>query len=200
MCVLQWLFVPLMKLFVYESKGFANVPKSGPVIFVANHASYIDGPLLRYFAEWHAGRLPRGIQSREWLEKGWFRKFLFVTLLGQIPTDGSIAKAIEVLNRGESIMLFPEGSRSATGKIGKTGHTGLGVLAAATKAKVVPVGIEGSFAWWSKTRALPSFRRCIAVRVGKPFTFAGAKTKQNYIAFQNKVMNAVAKLAKVRIA
>jgi 1-acyl-sn-glycerol-3-phosphate acyltransferase len=144
--------------------------------------------------------LPRGIQSREWLEKGRFRKFLFVTLLGQIPTDGSIAKAIEVLNRGESIMLFPEGSRSATGKIEKTGHTGLGVLAAATNAKVVPVGIEGSFAWWPKTRALPSFRRCMAVRVGKPFTFAGAKTKQNYVAFQSKVMGAVAKLAKVAIA
>jgi hypothetical protein len=40
----------------------------------------------------------------------------------------------------------------------------------------------------------------MAVRVGKPFTFAGAKTKQNYVAFQSKVMGAVAKLAKVAIA
>lgn len=200
MCVLQWLFVPLMKLFVYESKGFQNVPKSGPVIFVANHASYIDGPLIRYFAEWHAGRLPRGIQSREWLERSWFRKFLFVTLLGQIPTNGSTEKAVAALNRGEAILLFPEGHRSLTGRIEKTGHTGLGVLAAATKAKVVPVGIEGSFAWWPSGRALPSFRRCMAVRVGKPVSFAGAPNKKKYLAFQNKVMNTVAKLAKVKIA
>lgn len=201
MCVLQWLFVPLMKLFVYESKGFQNVPKAGPVIFVANHASYIDGPLLRYFAEWHAGRLPRGIQSREWLEKSWFRKFVFVTLLGQIPTNGSTEKAVAALNRGEALMLFPEGHRSATGRIEKTGHTGLGVLAAATGAKVVPVGIEGSFAWWPRFRLLPSLKpRCMALRVGKPVKFAGALGKKNYLAFQKRVMSAVAKLAKVRVA
>lgn len=201
MCLFKYVFVPLMKLFVKETKGFDNIPKEGPAILVANHASYIDGPLILYFTEWFAGRKARGIQSREWLEKSWFRKFLFVTLLRQIPTNGAIETALAALNRGELLMLFPEGHRTGTGKIQKTVHTGLGVLAAQSGAPVVPIGISGSFAWWSRHRFLPTFAtKSMSVRVGKPLRFAGSATKQGFLAFQNKAMRSVAALAKIGIA
>ncbi len=198
MGLLKYLFVPILKLFVYETKGFHNIPKKGPAILVANHASYIDGPLVMFFPDWHCGREPIGIQSREWLEKGPFRKFIFVTLLGQIPTNGSVAKALTALYKGKMLMLFPEAHRSETGTIHKTKHTGLGVLAAQSKAPIIPVGIEGTFAWWPRNKALPSFKpRSIALRVGKPIKFTGAPNKKNYFAFQHKVMHAVAKLARI---
>lgn len=196
MC-LKYLFVPLLKLFVYETKGFDRIPKHGPVILVANHASYIDGPLVVLFADWHRDRSVRGIQSKEWVTKNWFRSFLFLKLLKQIPTDGSIVKALDALRAGGALLLFPEGGRTRTGRMQKATHSGLGVLASQTKATVVPVGIEGSYGWWPAHRALPSFRpRCMAMRVGKPVRFRGKATKKNFLTFQTKLMKAAAKLAK----
>jgi 1-acyl-sn-glycerol-3-phosphate acyltransferase len=188
-----------MKLFVSEAKGFENVPRKGPVILDANHASYIDALLVRYFTDWHAGRAPTGIQSAEWLGTSWFKRFIFVTLLGQIPTNGSVAKALVSLAKGNALMIFPEGGRSADGKMRKATHTGLGVLASQGNAAVVPVGIEGSFEWWPRQKFLPTFAlRKMAIRVGKPVRYSGKPTKQNHLDFQNKVMRAVAKLARKR--
>ena len=196
MC-LKYVFVPLLKLFVYETKGFERIPKQGPVILVANHASYIDGPLVVLLADWYRDRRVRGIQSKEWVTKSWLRSFIFLKLLKQIPTDGSITKAIDALNAGGALLLFPEGGRTRNGKIQKATHTGLGVLASQTKATVIPVGIEGSYAWWPVHRALFSLKpRCMAVRVGKPMRFTGKPTKKNFLAFQRKAMLAIATLAK----
>lgn len=198
MGLLKYILVPFLKLFVYESTGFDRIPAKGPAILVANHASYIDAPLVALFVDWHRGREPRGIQSREWLEKSWFRKFVFLTVLNQIPTDGSIAKALEALRNGECLMLFPEAGRTADGRMQKATHTGLGVLASATGAPVIPIGIEGTYDWWSRHRALPTFKpRCIAMRAGKPIRYSGKPTKQNQLAFQRNVMKTVAKLAHI---
>ncbi len=199
MCILKWFIVPFMKLFVYESKGFKNIPKQGPAILVANHSSYIDAVLMRYFPDWFAGRMPRGIQSREWVEKSWFRRFIFLTILRQIPTNGSVSKALEALTHGEMLMLFPEGGRSPDGKMQKCEHTGLGLLAEVTGVPVIPIGIEGTYKWWPKQKFLPTFRpRCIAIRAGKPMQFKGKQSKKNFLDFQRKVMQKVAKLARTK--
>ncbi len=193
MCILSWVLVPFLKLYVKETKGFENIPKQGPVIIIANHSSYIDAVLLRYFTE----RMPRGIQSREWLDKGVFRKFIFLTILKQIPTNGSISKALEALVHGEALQLFPEGGRSPDGKIQKCEHTGLGVMASSTGCPVVPVGIKGSFDWWPRQNFLPklfSFKK-IKIKAGKPMIYKGKHSKEGFLAFQKKAMQSVAKLA-----
>jgi 1-acyl-sn-glycerol-3-phosphate acyltransferase len=197
MCLLKWVIVPFMKLYVRESKGFNNIPEIGPVILVSNHSSYIDAVLIRYFPDWLTGRVPRGIQSKEWIEESWLRRFIFLTILKQIPTDGSVERAIEALVKGEIVMLFPEGGRSADGKIQKCTHTGLGVIAEATGAPVIPIGIKGSFDWWPRQNFLPKLYkfRSIAIKAGKPMKFKGKKTDQNFLAFQKKVMQKVANLA-----
>jgi 1-acyl-sn-glycerol-3-phosphate acyltransferase len=200
MCILKWVIVPFMKLYVKEAKGFENIPKEGPAILIANHSSYIDAILVRYFAEWYAGRTPRGIQSKEWLAKGWFRRFVFLTLMKQIPTDGSVVRALEALIRGEALMLFPEGGRSKDGKMQKCTHTGLGVLASSTGAPVIPIGISGTFEWWPRQNMLPklySFKK-IKMKIGKPITFTGKKSRKSELAFQDKAMKTVAKLAGTR--
>jgi 1-acyl-sn-glycerol-3-phosphate acyltransferase len=197
MCILEWLLVPVLKLYVKEAKGFENIT-SGPGIIIANHSSYIDPVLVRYFVDWHCRKAPKGIQSREWVEKSWLRKFIFLTVLKQIPTNGSVEKALEALTRGETLMLFPEGARSQTGKIQKTTHTGLGVLASETHLPVIPIGIKGTFEWWPRQNFLPKLYKfkCIKLKAGKPLFYSGANDKKSYIAFQNKAMKEVAKLAK----
>ncbi len=195
MCFLQYIAVPLLKLFVYETIGFDRIPKNGPAILVANHSSYIDGPMLAYFVEWYRGRWPHGIMVKQIYEKNWFTRWLF-GFYKQIPTDGSVERAREVLTRGELLLLFPEGGRTSDGKIQQAMHTGLGVLAHETGASVIPIGISGTYDWWSRHRALPTFKpRCISVRVGKPIRYTGPYTMQGFLAFQRKIMNAVARLA-----
>jgi 1-acyl-sn-glycerol-3-phosphate acyltransferase len=198
MCLLKYIIVPVMKLFVRETKGFNNIPKKGPAILVANHASYIDPVLIRYFTSWFAGRTPIGIQSREWLEKNWFRKFIFTTLLGQIPTNGSISKALNALQNREVLMLFPEAGRTRTGRIEKTTHTGLGVLASQSRAPVIPIGLQGTYDWWPPHKKMPAFKPwTISIRVGRPAIHKGT-TKKDHLAFQHKIMHQIAKLARTK--
>ncbi len=197
MCVIKWLFVPFMKLYVREAKGFEKMPE-GPAILVANHSSYIDGPLVMYFTQWHKPRTIRSIQAKYWVTKNWFRRFLFLGLFRQIPTNGSVEKALEALTRGDTLMLFPEGGRSPDGKIQKTIHTGLGVLASETHLPVIPIGIKGTFEWWPRQKFLPklfSFKK-ITMKAGKPLFYSGANDKKGYLAFQSRAMKQVAKLAK----
>ncbi len=200
MCLLKWLFVPLMKLYVREARGFENIPKEGPAILIANHLSNIDAVMIRYLTEWHTGRAPVGIQAREWIEKSWLRKFVFITLLRQIMTNGSVQKAVEALVHGKTLMIFPEGARSPDGKMQKCTHKGLGVVAEQTGAQVIPIGISGTFEWWPRHKFIPhllSFKK-IRIKAGKPIKYSGKPTKKDYLAFQKKAMQQVAKLAKTK--
>ncbi len=198
MGLLKYLSVPLLKLFVYESSGFDRIPKQGPAILVANHSSYIDGPLISFYTDWYHDRWPHGLMVRRIFEKNWFTRWLF-GMFRQIPINGSVERALETLARGELLLLFPEGGRTYDSKMQRATHTGLGVLAHETGAPVIPIGIQGTYAWWSRHQALPTFKpRCIAVRVGKPLRLKGKHDKKAFLTFQRNVMNAVAKLARTK--
>ncbi|HBZ65116.1 MAG TPA: (d)CMP kinase, partial [Lachnospiraceae bacterium] len=70
-----------------------------------------------------------------------------------------IDTAVEKLESGKNLVIFPEGTRSKDGKVGK-GKTGVAMIAAMTGADVIPVGIvfEGKL----------SFRKKVVVKYGKP--------------------------------
>lgn len=192
----KYLMVPLLRLFIKKETGFNNIPKKGPAILVANHASYIDGVLIHYLTAWHRNRFVRAIQAREYIEKKWYRKFLYCTLLKQIPTNGAITKVKQALEQGQLIQLFPEGTRTYTGKMQKATHTGLGVLALSTHAPIIPIGLRGTWEFWNRHQKIPTFKQCIEVRVGKPMLFRHGKiTKKNCLKLQQKVMKEVARLA-----
>lgn len=196
--IIRYLLAPLLKVFITKESGFGNIPSRGPAILIANHASYIDGPLILALTAWHKNRYVIAIQSREWLERGmlgWLKKLVFVTLLAQIPTNGSVQKAQQAIADRELLQLFPEGSRTRTGKIQKVTRTGLGVLALTTRAPVVPIGIRGTWEFWNPFKKIPTFKRCIEIRVGKPRRFTGKITKKHCLALQDKMMKEVARLA-----
>lgn len=201
MGLLKFLLVPLLRLFVRETKGFNRIPKKGPAILVANHMSYIDGPLILYLTDWHVNRWARSIQSREYYMSNWFTRFFYGIIFKAIPVNGSVRKALEALRNNELLLLFPEGGRSADGKLQKATHTGLGVLASLSKAPVVPIGIEGSYDWWPRHRKLPTFKpKSMVVRVGKPVRYTGKPARQNHLTFQHKIMHTIARLARTTYA
>src|SRR4051794_12776808 len=115
----------------------------GPCIVVANHASSTDVIMLM--------QLPPGIGDGRIWAKGWpFRRPLLgwlMQLSGHLRVDdfNLLPDARDLLQEGESMLVFPESSRSRTGRLGRF-RDGAFLLAVRTGRPIVPVAIHGTFA------------------------------------------------------
>jgi 1-acyl-sn-glycerol-3-phosphate acyltransferase len=121
--------------------GQQHVPATGPVILVANHLGFLDGPALVAFTR----RRTFTVAKTE-LFHGLLGTLL--TYVGQIPVNRrepdtrAIARAVQVLRAGKVLALFPEGRRAG----GEVSHAqgGAAYLAMVTGAPVVPVALLGT--------------------------------------------------------
>ena len=182
--------------------GAENVPKQGGLILAANHASYIDPPLV-------GAGLDRGINYMA--RQSLFRFPIIGPLLhswSAVPVDreGGGAKGLKIiLDRllgGAGIILFPEGTRSPDGKL-QAAQPGIGLIVAKSDAPVVPVRVFGTYEAWGRNRKVPLPKR-IALRYGEPMQFeklrAEAKDcsrerlKQIYQQIADELMAAIASL------
>jgi 1-acyl-sn-glycerol-3-phosphate acyltransferase len=122
-----------------------NLPTEGPAIVVANHLSFFDSVLLMF-------ALPRPVSvlgKAEYTDRR-ITNWLFCGA-GMIPirreNPGDLVRAFAevgaVLDRGEAVGMFPEGTRSRDGLLHR-GHCGAAHLALTTGAPIVPVGIIGT--------------------------------------------------------
>ena len=184
-------------IFVYHCyynikwEGKENVPKDGGNIFASNHRSYQDPVFTALGA-----RVPISYMAKEEL----FHKNVFFTglikLFGAFPVVRGkgdmqvIDTSIEKLEKGRNLEIFPEGTRSKDGKVGK-GKTGVALIAAVAQTKVIPVGInfEGE-----KLK----FRSKVVVRYGKPIIpseigVTGTSAKDLKI-IKNEIMKGITEL------
>ena len=164
MCFLARILLRL--LFRVHVKGIENIPRAGPFLIAANHISFLDPVVVGAF-------VPRDFYYMA-------RDNLFdIPFLGRLieichafpvrkdrPRPETLKRAILILKAGKGLLLFPEGTRSTTGKLRK-GGPGVGMLASHTGAPVVPAVIAGT------EKALPINARWIRmekihVRFGKP--------------------------------
>jgi 1-acyl-sn-glycerol-3-phosphate acyltransferase len=144
--VARAVLTPLFRFFWrIRTEGLEHVPAAGPAILAPNHTSVIDSFFLPCV-------LPRGITfvgKAEYLDD-WKTRHLFPAL-GMIPIDRSggdaaqraLNTAARVLDRGGLFGIYPEGTRSRTGKLHR-GHTGVARLALRCRAPIVPVGVLGT--------------------------------------------------------
>lgn len=127
-------------------KGAEHIPSDSPAIFVSNHQSNFDIPIL------YAG-LP--IQFRWMAKKELFRVPFFGLAMkrgGYIPIDRSdrrkamqsINIAAEKIKQGASVIIFPEGTRTPDGDV-QAFKKGALIIAAKAHVPVVPIAINGSF-------------------------------------------------------
>ncbi len=142
-------------------------------VFLANHESYLDVPVL-------LAALP--VPVRFAAKKSLFRLPFFgwaIRAGGFIPVDRENRRqAVEVftaaarlLRAGASVALFPEGTRTHDGRLGRFQRGGF-LIAQKCGAAIVPVGLDGTF------EALPRHRRTVQpgpvrVRVGAPIETSG---------------------------
>ena len=129
-------------------------PPRGPALYISNHQSFLDPPLMSL-----ALRRPMNFMARESLFR--HRPFArFITSLNAFPVKrasadtAALKEALRRLRRGEQLVVFPEGTRTADGRIGPF-LPGVALLARRAAEWVVPVLIEGAFEAWPRTRPLP---------------------------------------------
>jgi 1-acyl-sn-glycerol-3-phosphate acyltransferase len=149
----------------FEVIGSENVPEKGGVIVAANHASYLDPPVIGVALKRQATFMAREGLFKIPLLGAFVRTFSFPVRRGR-PQPSTIKEAVKRLKRGELIVMFPEGVRSVDGRL-LDAKRGVGVITAISGKPVVPTLIEGT------KKALPvgtSFLRPakITVKFGKP--------------------------------
>jgi len=126
----------------WEVHGREHVPKSGAVIVTSNHISFWDPLLVGTAAIREQHFLAKGELFRPPL--GWLiRAFNAIPIRRGVADLSGLTKARDVLRAGRSLILFPEGTRARGGEL-RPARPGLGMLAVATDALVVPACILGS--------------------------------------------------------
>jgi cytidylate kinase len=151
------------------------IPESGPLIIVANHASSADPVLIGAFLNGRLHRPLNWLGKRELVEMpviGWFMRQAAIHPVDRATADvGAFRTAIRVLESGNILTVFPEGTRSPDGVLQEV-REGVAVLALRSGAPVLPVGVADSDKVWPKGAMLPTPGRSITVRYGRPFVVA----------------------------
>lgn len=195
------LFNVLGRLFFrYRATGRENIPTQGGALVAANHASFLDIPLLgcgiprrvSFLGREDLFPIPGLNWTLQWL--GW------IPIRHDRLDRTGFGKAIDLIKSGNIVVIYPEGTRTRDGAL-RPGKPGIGTIVAATGCPVVPAYLSGTY------EALPmgSFRlrfHPVHITYGKPIDFSSdaqryAGKKEFYRHVSRTVMARVAEAGRV---
>jgi 1-acyl-sn-glycerol-3-phosphate acyltransferase len=185
-----------------EIEGRERLPLAAPLVLVANHASHLDTLALTAALPWSLGDrafpIAAGDTFFEALPVATFAAFFInaLPLWRRECRPADIEALRERLVKGPCVyILFPEGTRTRTGQIGRF-RPGVGMLVAGTPVPVLPCGLEGPFRALPAWRKAPRFER-IRLRIGKPLAFTEVLNERSgWLAIAAELEEAVRALAK----
>jgi glycerol-3-phosphate dehydrogenase (NAD(P)+) len=183
--LIRAVFQPFFHLYFRLGRsGREHIPAEGPVIIASNHRSFLDPFVIGTMAR----RPMYYVAKREMFTRRW--RSWILSALGAFPVQrgtgdtAMIETAMAILERGDILLMFPEGTRTRPGPLGKP-RRGAARLALETGAVVVPVAVIGTEAVRRGWRIRP---RKVRIRAGLPLRFprvespspalAGAVTKR----------------------
>ncbi len=129
----------------FVATGVEKIPENEPIIYTPNHAGAFDIPAIVltapkppiFMAKKELGKIP---VLKNWMDAV---DCVFVDRNNKNSAHSSLQQAIDAVNDGRSIVVFPEGTRSKTGELGEF-RGGAMKIAMETGARVVPVLLEGT--------------------------------------------------------
>lgn len=155
----------LFKIFLrLEVEGQENIPKDGPLLLACNHISLLDPPVVGAVCT----------RNVHWMAK----EELFVPILGTIykwlgafpvkrgtADRAALKHGIEIMKNNEVLAIFPEGTRSKTGALGKAAPGAL-MMAGQVKATILPTCVIGT-----DVKRQGKIWPKVKVKFGKPIEF-----------------------------
>jgi len=163
------------KRLVKKATGLENIPKTNMIV-ASNHQSHLDQLMTGYVC------VPKPYHYIGQTDKytGFTRLFMyflyyvhgviFINRKSEKSRKKAIEKSIEVLKKGDCIVIYPEGTRSRTGEI-QTAKCGVAKLFLKTGVPILPVGIKGTAELMPIGRVFPKIKKLIEINIGKPLYF-----------------------------
>lgn len=155
-------------LFRYRFEGAENIPRKGKVILAGNHTGHLD-PFIIQMATNRQLWFVTGPAAFKVPIVRHLLKYYNVLPLKFGKGMEAIESANNKLNGGEAVIIFPEGKFTPDGELCKF-NRGVGLMAKATNAPIIPFAIKGGFESWGKTRKLPKLFSTIIIQFGQPLT------------------------------
>jgi 1-acyl-sn-glycerol-3-phosphate acyltransferase len=177
--VLRTVLVPFFLVYFRMQRiGREHLPATGPLLLASNHRSFLDpfviGTMVRRPVYYMA--------KRELFEKRW--QAVILNALGAFPVDrgagdgDAMATARKILERGDCVVVFPEGTRVRPGPLGEP-RRGVGRLALETGAPVAPIALIGTEDVRRGWRIRP---RKVCIRAGRPLLFPTVRSSSPSLA------------------
>jgi 1-acyl-sn-glycerol-3-phosphate acyltransferase len=164
--------------------GRENLPANGGVLIASNHQSFLDPILIAVCLRRPVNFMARADLFRQALFSAWIRSLkAFPLQQGGSDTSG-VREAMRRLRHGAQVLVFPEGTRSPDGRLGRL-KDGFVTIAARSGARVLPAVIEGAYEAWPRGAAL-FVPRNVWVAFGRPLTPTVA-TGEERKAFSERV-------------
>ena len=173
--------------------GAENIPASGAFILAANHVSNWDPPFLGTFIDREVCYMGKEELFGNPVMAAICRGLHVFPVKRGAADKSAIKTALKLLREGNCFGIFPEGTRSKTGRLGKA-EAGVSLIAAMSKAPIIPAAIVNTEKIFSREKFLPR----PAVVYGTPIKFTGStKDKEALDAFAQSIMNEIAKLKQI---
>ena len=168
--MVRWFFrILLTLLYRIRVHGLENFPDHDGLLVCTNHQSFLDPLIMGVIC-------PRPVNylGRKTLFKfpliAWFLRWNDTIPIDREATGiGGMKETLRRIKRGESVVMFPEGTRSVDGEL-QPMMSGFCAVAKRTKATLMPIGFEGAFQAYPKNMKIPRPGRIHAV-MGKPIPF-----------------------------
>ncbi len=167
------LHIVLPLYFRYRVRGRKHIPRTGPILIVVNHASHLDPLLIGAVCFRRMFRY----MGKEDLWKG-SRAFRFMMEnCGAFPVRRGAADrdalryASDLLDAGQALVLFPEGTRTRDGSIGEAQPGVAMILSKHPDVPILPLRIDGSFQAFGHGMRRPARHR-ITIAIGPTFRLA----------------------------
>ncbi len=198
-----WVLTRVIGWICFRYRVEGQVPRSGGLLIAANHASYLDIPLLGCGMNrraWYLGRndlFPIPVLNGILQSLGWIP-----VRLGRLDRE-AFGKAINLIRAGKVVVIFPEGGRTQDGHL-RPPKAGIGVIVSQTGCPVVPAYLKGTFDVLPPGASWPRWSR-VTVRFGAPLVFETGtqkekvETKQFYQQVSRTVIEQIAVLGQVPV-
>jgi 1-acyl-sn-glycerol-3-phosphate acyltransferase len=195
--ILYRIAVPLFRwAFQLEFTGRENIPDEGGALIASNHVSYLDPPILGASSKRELFYMARDTLFHPKPVGDFLRYLNAFPVKRDKPDRGALKAAVKLLESGRLVLVFPEGTRSRDGTLGRP-HLGVGFIVYHSSVPVIPTYICGT------EKALPRGsllikRAKVSVHFGRPIDMddlrGAPRPREMYPKIGERIMSEIAKL------